>query len=71
MTVSQPASTALALRSPCRCERNPMIDVPFFSFALSLGMRAIGLAFALLRSKTIRPGRSSSSWLVRAAMDSL
>jgi hypothetical protein len=36
-----------------------MIEVPFFSFDLSLGIKVSGLAFALLRSKMMRDGRSS------------
>ena len=38
-----------------------MMEVDFLSFVFSLGIRVRGLALALLRSKTMRPGRSASS----------
>ena len=58
--MSQPASMAFAFRSPWRCERNPMTEVPFFTFDLILGISVSGLAAVLFRSKTISEGRSSS-----------
>lgn len=48
-----------------------MMEVLRLSLALSLGIRVSGLTLALLRSKTMRPGRSSSSPAVSAAMASL
>ena len=37
MTVSQPASVAFIFRSPCRCERKPMIETDFFNLVLNFG----------------------------------
>src|SRR5271165_6658268 len=55
-TMSQPTSCAFCFRSPCTWERNPMIDVPFFSLFFSFGMSVKGLALVLFRSKMIRDG---------------
>src|SRR6266478_6601185 len=55
-TISQSTSWAFCFRSPCTCERNPMMEVPFFSFAFSLGISVSGLALALFRSKMISEG---------------
>src|ERR1700731_4138608 len=54
--MSQPTSCAFCFRSPCTWDRNPMIEVPFFSLLLSLGIRVRGFALALFRSKIIRDG---------------
>src|SRR5205823_3541642 len=35
-TISQPASIAFIFKSPCRCDRKPIMLVCFFSFDLSL-----------------------------------
>ena len=58
-TMSQPTSCAFCFKSPCTCDRNPIIDVPFFSLLLSLGISVNGLALALFRSKMMSDGFSS------------
>ena len=71
MTVSQPASTAFNLRSPCRWLRKPIIDVAFFSLARNFGISTSGFAFRLFRSKTNSAGRSPSGKSSSLAIDSL
>src|SRR5581483_8954464 len=58
-TMSHPTSCAFCFKSPCTCDRKPMIDVPFLSLVFSLGIRVSGLALTLLRSKMISEGFSS------------
>ena len=58
-TMSQPTSCAFCFRSPCTCDKNPMIDVPFFSLLFSLGIRVNGFTLLLFRSKIISDGFSS------------
>src|SRR5215468_4110287 len=48
-TMSHPTSCAFCFRSPCTWDRKPMMDVPFFSLFLSLGMSVRGFTPALFR----------------------
>src|SRR6266513_1227644 len=41
-TMSQPTSCAFCFRSPCTCDRNPIMDVPFLSLLFSLGIKVNG-----------------------------
>src|SRR4029077_7519188 len=66
-TMSQPTSCAFCFKSPSTCERNPMIDVPFFSLLFSFGISVKGLAFALFKSKMIREGCSTPLLFIRSA----
>src|ERR1700675_162185 len=65
-TMSHPTSCAFCFKSPCTCERNPMIDVPFFNLLFSFGMSVKGLAFALFKSKMIREGCSTPLLFIRS-----
>src|SRR5581483_4803619 len=58
-TMSHPTSCAFCFRSPCTCDRNPIIEVPFLSLLFNLGINTNGLTLALLRSKINSDGGPS------------